>query len=227
MDALVRFMNILIGFNPCSICFRLLLAAVFGGCIGAERGRHGRPAGLRTHTLVSVGACISMMIGLYCVEKIGFNGDPLRIAAQVVSGIGFLGAGTIISDQNAHITGLTTAAGLWTTACIGLAIGLGFYLGAVMSFFIMLVAIVGMSKLEKTRKDSQQPQLYYLEIVEARYVNTVFNNLKDLGQVQVSIARSGITSHVGLMLSADVTKPQDELLKQLQAMEYVLIALPV
>ena len=139
MDALVRIMNILIGFNPCSICFRLLLAAVFGGCIGAERGRHGRPAGLRTHTLVSVGACISMMIGLYCVEKIGFNVDPLRIAAQVVSGIGFLGAGTIISDQNAHITGLTTAAGLWTTACIGLAIGLGFYLGAVMSFFIILL----------------------------------------------------------------------------------------
>jgi putative Mg2+ transporter-C (MgtC) family protein len=137
-------LQVISGFNPWSVGFRLLLAAFLGGCIGVERGRHGRPAGMRTYLLVCVGACLSTLLGQYCAQALQYNTDPLRIGTQVVSGIGFLGVGTIISDRNAHVTGLTTAAGLWTAACMGLAIGVGFYWGALMVFVIMLVGVQGL-----------------------------------------------------------------------------------
>lgn len=218
--------NTLAGFNTWSVCFRLLLAAFLGGCVGAERGRHGRPAGLRTYTLVSVGACITTMIGLYSTETLGFSGDPLRIGAQVVSGIGFLGAGTIISDQNAHITGLTTAAGLWTAACVGLAIGIGFYSGAIIAFFIMLIAIVVLSRLEKVRKGRQHAALYYLEVDEVQHVNAVYRALAGTGNLQVTLAKSGLPGHVGLILSVDPTKGGESFLKQLQELDYIAVAIP-
>ena len=113
-------------FNIWSITFRILLATVIGGCIGSERGRHGRAAGLRTHILVCLGSTMTVMLGIYSVQVLGLGGDPMRVSAQVISGIGFLGAGTILTRGRFHITGLTTAAGLWTTASLGLAIGAGF-----------------------------------------------------------------------------------------------------
>lgn len=213
-------------FSPLSVAFRLLLAAVLGGCIGAERGRHGRPAGLRTYILVSVGACITTMIGLYGVERLGFSGDPLRIGAQVVSGIGFLGVGTIISDRNANITGLTTAAGLWTTACVGLAVGIGFYLGAILAFLIMLVAIMVLSRLEKARKGSAATVSYYLEVDAVQRVNTVHSELADIGSLQIVPAKSGIPGHVGLVLSVETEQSGDALLRKLQEMDCVAVAIP-
>ena len=223
MQSLVE---ILATFNPWSVCFRLILAAMFGGCIGAERGRHGRPAGLRTYIRVCVGACVTSLIGLHATEILRFNGDPLRISAQVVSGIGFLGAGTIMSDQNAHITGLTTAAGLWTAATIGLAIGIGFYWGATIAFLIMLVAIVALSRLEKVRRGSQPCAVYYLEVNEVAYVNAVYRSLQGIGSLQVTLAKSGLPGHVGLLLSVDAYKGTEELLLRLQAMECVAVAIP-
>lgn len=216
----------LTSFNPWSVCFRLLLAAIFGGCIGAERGRHGRPAGLRTYILVCVGACVTSLIGLYAVDTLQFNGDPLRISAQVVSGIGFLGAGTIMSDRNAHITGLTTAAGLWTAAAIGLAVGIGFYWGATVAFLIMLVAIVALSRLEKVRRGSQPCAVYYLEVDEVAHVNAVYRNLQGIGNLQVTLAKSGLPGHVGLLLSVGAYKGNEELLLRLQSMECVAVAIP-
>lgn len=217
----------LTGFNPWSVCFRLLLAAIFGGCIGAERGRHGRPAGLRTYTLVSVGACITTLIGMYGAEKLGFSGDPLRIGAQVVSGIGFLGAGTIISNQNAHITGLTTAAGLWTAACVGLAIGIGFYWGAIVAFLIMLIAIVVLSRVERIRKTHQPIVNYYLEVDDVQHVNAVCRTLKDNGNLQVIPAKSGLSGHVGLILSTELKIAEDSFLQHLQALDCLVVAIPV
>lgn len=213
-------------FNGWSVCVRLLLAAIFGGCIGAERGRHGRPAGLRTYILVSVGACITTMIGLYGAAHLGFSGDPLRIGAQVVSGIGFLGVGTIISDRNAHITGLTTAAGLWTTACVGLALGVGFYLGAIVAFLIMLVAIMVLSRLERVRKISQATVLYYLEVDAVQRVNDVHRALTGTGSLQVIPAKSGIPGHVGLILSVEPEQSSDLLLRKLQEMDCIAAAIP-
>ena len=127
------------------IVFRLLLATLIGGIIGIEREANKRPAGLRTHILVCVGSTLIMMVSLYAMPD---RADPSRIAAQVVSGIGFLGAGTILITGNV-VKGLTTAASLWVCAGIGLAIGAGYYLAALITAAIVLVSLAALSKIEK------------------------------------------------------------------------------
>lgn len=132
---------------------RLVLATVLGGLVGLERETHGRPAGFRTHTLVSVGAALVMLISMYAfaAPRAGLGAvayDPGRLAAQVVSGIGFLGAGTIIRD-GASVRGLTTAASLWAVAGIGLAAGSGFYLGAVVTTGLVVATLFFLSKVER------------------------------------------------------------------------------
>ena len=109
-----------------SIVIRILAAIIVGGLIGLERGMKNRPAGLRTYMLVCVGACLIMLTNQYIYQFTG-AGDPMRLGAQVVSGIGFLGAGPIIVTKHNQIKGLTTAAGLWASAGVGLAFGIGFY----------------------------------------------------------------------------------------------------
>lgn len=130
--------------NNYEIVIRLILSAIMGGSIGIEREAHNRPAGLRTHILVSVGSTLIMLVSIY-----GFNGegDPARLAAQVVSGIGFLGAGTILRTGNS-IKGLTTAASLWVCAGIGLAIGAGYYLGGVITVIIVLVSLIALGPVQ-------------------------------------------------------------------------------
>lgn len=123
------------------IALRLLLASVFGGIVGFERERNDSPAGFRTHILVSLGAALIMIISMYGFA--GFdsvNKDPARLAAQVVSGIGFLGAGTILRDKTA-IKGLTTAASLWVVSAIGLATGAGFYLSACIATLLVFLTL--------------------------------------------------------------------------------------
>ena len=112
-----------------TITIRTLLAIVCAGIIGFERGSHGSIAGFRTHILVCLGATLAMATGQFAA--VFYSIDVTRIGAQVVSGIGFLGAGSIIVTRPNHISGLTTAAGLWASACIGLAIGIGFYEAAI------------------------------------------------------------------------------------------------
>ncbi len=125
--------------------FRLILSAVIGGVIGIEREASNRPAGFRTHILVSVGSTLIMLVSIYGVPE---GADPARIAAQVVSGVGFLGAGTILRTGS-HIKGLTTAASLWVCAGIGLAIGSGFYLGGIITAIIVILSLVVLGKFEK------------------------------------------------------------------------------
>ena len=109
-----------------AILLRTFTAIALGGLIGRERGLKNRPAGMRTYMLVCIGASSVMMINQYVCQVYG-QGDPLRLGAQVISGIGFLGAGTIIVTSHNQIKGLTTAAGLWASACLGLAVGIGLY----------------------------------------------------------------------------------------------------
>lgn len=125
---------------------RLLLAGLMGGIIGLERESHGRPAGLRTHIIVSLGSCLIMLVSIYGFEGAG-NRDPARLAAQVISGIGFLGAGTILRE-GATIIGLTTAASLWVVAGIGLAMGGGFYLGGVATTILAVCTLAFLDKIE-------------------------------------------------------------------------------
>ncbi|MDK2877521.1 MAG: putative Mg2+ transporter-C (MgtC) family protein [Thermoanaerobacteraceae bacterium] len=128
---------------------RLLLSIIFGGIIGIERESVNRPAGFRTHILVCVGSTLTMLVSLYIFEQFNSRAsvDPARIAAQVISGIGFLGAGTIIRE-GATVRGLTTAASLWTVAAIGLAIGSGFYLAAVLATVLTFITLISFSRIE-------------------------------------------------------------------------------
>lgn len=126
-----------------AVGLRLLTALIMGGVLGLERGMKNRPAGLRTYMLVCVGSCLIMMTNQYIFQATG-TGDPTRMSAQVISGIGFLGAGTIVVTQHNQIKGLTTAAGLWACAAAGLALGIGFYEAAVaggMAIFVVLTLL--------------------------------------------------------------------------------------
>ena len=125
-----------------SVCIRILAALIVGGILGLERERKSRAAGLRTYMLVCVGACLIMLTNQFLYQTTG-AGDPMRLGAQVVSGIGFLGAGTIIVTKRSQIKGLTTAAGLWSAAAVGLSLGVGFYEAGLVAgatiYFVMTV----------------------------------------------------------------------------------------
>ncbi len=143
-----------------SIAVRMILAFVLGGVIGMERGMKNRPAGLRTYMLVTLGACVVMITNQY-IYQVFDTGDPVRMGAQVVSGIGFLGAGTIIVTGRNKIKGLTTAAGLWATATVGLAIGIGFYeVGIAAGVLVFLVLTVLHEWESYMRRSSHRVDLY-------------------------------------------------------------------
>lgn len=138
-----------------SVPLRIIAAIIISGIIGMERGLKNRAAGFRTYILVCVGSCIIMMINQYIFQELG-TGDPTRMAAQVISGIGFLGAGSIIVTSHNQIKGLTTAAGLWTSACIGLATGFGLYeialAGGIAIFFVLTMLHQWENRLRRNAK---------------------------------------------------------------------------
>lgn len=140
-----------------TVVLRLFLAAFLGGLIGLERESENKAAGLKTHTLVALGSCLIMLTSIEIFENIGHGtlGDPARIAAQVVSGIGFLGAGTIMRS-GFGIKGLTTAASLWIVAAIGLAVGLGSYFASVITTVIVFLVLLLMPRFENKVKFSSR-----------------------------------------------------------------------
>ncbi|HEC69600.1 MAG TPA: MgtC/SapB family protein [Candidatus Omnitrophica bacterium] len=137
--------------NNWVILIRVFLSVILGGIIGFERSKKGRPAGLRTHILVAMGSCLIMVTSLYIYEL--YKGkaplDPARIAAGVVTGIGFLGAGTIIRSPQ-EIKGLTTAASIWVSAGIGLAIGCGLYFASFLTTILTFGTLFYLRKIETT-----------------------------------------------------------------------------
>ena len=124
-----------------SVTVRMLLAVLCGGIIGIERAYKRRPAGFRTHILICLGAAITTLTSQYLYLNLHYYTDMARLGAQVVAGIGFIGAGTIVVTRQQRVKGLTTAAGLWASACAGLAIGAGFYEGTVMCFALVFTLI--------------------------------------------------------------------------------------
>lgn len=153
---------------------RLLLAAAFGGMVGMERGRKRRAAGLRTHMLVCMGAALVMITNQYISAEYGL-GDPSRMGAQVISGIGFLGAGTIIVDRQQQVRGLTTAAGIWACACVGLSVGIGFYIGSIIAIAFILLTIVIINKLEPLVFSKSRVMEIYLEFALFSDINRFLN----------------------------------------------------
>ena len=170
----MEFLNIINEFNAWSITVRVVLSAILGGVIGFERSRHGRAAGLRTHILVCVGAAVTALTGIFGFEKFGV-GDPFRISAQVISGIGFLGVGMILVRNRTIVTGLTTAAGLWETATIGIALGYGFYLGAFVATLLCTIAVTLLGHFEEKGKTVSN---LYLEISDSSCTGEVVLQLR-------------------------------------------------
>ena len=151
--------------NIISIFFRLLLASICGGILGIERERKNRPAGFRTYMLVCITSAMVMITNEYISNKY-LIGDPSRMGAQVISGIGFLGAGTIIVTGKNRVKGLTTAAGLWASACIGLTVGIGFYSGAIIGCIMIFVAMSLLYKVDDYIMSSTKEITVYIEFSE-------------------------------------------------------------
>lgn len=135
--------------NIVNASFRLLLALLLGAIVGTERKHKGQVAGIRTFALISMGACLAMILSIYVPQEyMGLkNGDPGRIAAQVITGIGFLGGGAMI-QQRGVVRGLTTAAGIWITAIIGMAVGVGMYVASIVCTLFIFLVIVGFNRFE-------------------------------------------------------------------------------
>lgn len=151
--------------NMANSFFRLVLSMVLGMVVGAERKRKGQIAGIRTFALISMGACLAMLLSIYVPQVyLGLkNGDPGRIAAQVITGIGFLGGGAMIHMKGA-VRGLTTAAGIWMTAIIGMAVGIGMYLCSIGATLLILLTLVTFEQYEKRRKLGQESKVISLTV---------------------------------------------------------------
>lgn len=171
-------------FNMVSVALRLLLAMVFGGYIGLDRGRKRRAAGLRTHILVSLGAALTMILGQYelhmltyvwpeIAADIGIRTDVSRFGAQVINGIGFLGAGTVIVTKKQSVQGLTTAAALWASACMGLAAGAGFYECVILAFALIFLCVRILPYVE----------MYIIENARNINVYVEFMSLDNIGEI--------------------------------------------
>jgi putative Mg2+ transporter-C (MgtC) family protein len=215
--------------NLVSACIRLLIAMIVGGIIGLERGKQGRAAGMRTHTLVCLGATLCSMIGVYGQSLYG--GDPLRIAAQVVSGIGFLGVGTILIKGRFQITGLTTAAGLWCSAAIGLALGTGYYEGALITFVLAVLTVTVIHRLEYTINRKYTRFGIYVEIRSdadvRRTIDFMENNLR-VSDIQVTAPRSATQGNVGIeanIYNPDFKTNPDTVSRMLEELDWVSFAL--
>ena len=224
MDHLITMLTRL---TPLSVIVRLMLALVLGGLIGMERGRHGRAAGMRTHILVCIGSCMTALVGVYILQHINPNEAVTRIAAQVISGIGFLGAGTILIRNQAIITGLTTAAGVWCTATIGIALGYGFYIGALVATVITIVTATLLTRLEGGKRRQMR---VYLELKDADRLTATLEEIQSLyptaKRPDVSAPKSGVVNAVGLSLDLEMDRQkQDDCLRVLSDMDNVLFAI--
>lgn len=199
LESLKQFLSGLHSLTGLSMALRLVMATVIGGAIGLERGRHGRAAGMRTHMVVCLGSSVCAVLGMYVVERLGFTADPMRVGAQVISGVGFLGAGTILVRRNSQIVGLTTAAGLWATATIGLVVGAGYFEAAVVATVLVLFANLVLPLTERKKADGR-PHIY-MEVNQSDKVYELVSKLQDqydMVHYEIVPAHSGLANTLGI-----------------------------
>ncbi len=222
----MEFYEYLIEFNIYSVVIRLTLAAVIGGLIGADRERSTRSAGFRTHSLVCLGAALVMVMSDYMYSNENLLSDISRMGAQVISGIGFLGAGAIISAGNSKIRGLTTAAALWTCACIGLAVGIGFYSGALISCVITLLLLRTLRIVDRIyRKNNHFLDLYF----EGKSSDVIDQIIEKMKEQNIEILRLESTpakihsNKLGGILTVKLKKIQtsEELIQEIMSIKKV------
>ena len=227
---MVKAIDFLESFNSITVIIRLILAAVLGGCIGLEREKYKRPAGFRTHILVCIGAAMTSLISQYIAFNIGICADAARIPAQVISGLGFLGVGTILTKGRDHIVGLTTAAGIWAVGTIGIACGFGFYVGACACTIIVLIATSLLYKLENEKQERRKTVEIYIEIDDPRKVNDFIKRLENIFEAKnfmVVSSRSGKTDNIGIeaIFPINSVSEDENILDRLSELEDVIYAI--
>ena len=217
-------------FNNFSVLLRFVLATICGGLIGIEREHKHRPAGFRTHILVCMGAAATTMTGQYLISAFGVGvTDPARLGAQVIAGIGFIGAGTIIVTKRRQVKGLTTAAGLWASAIIGLAIGVGGYWVAIYATFLILLTEVFLSKLDWFILSRAKNINVYIEYTNAENLTDIMNEIKareiSVVDVEIAKARSATEHHISAILSLELPKKasQNEILTVISKIDGVSV----
>lgn len=210
-----------------SIITRFILAVLCAGVIGLERARRRHAAGLRTYILVCLGSMIVILTNQYIYEV--FNtGDVARLGAQVISGIGFLGAGTILVTSRSQIKGLTTAAGLWVSACIGLAIGIGFYTVAIIGTIFAFIAFTFLPKLEIWFTKGSNTIELHIELYNRESLKNFIDFVRSKGgkinliDYNVSYAKSGLSVYTINMVSW--VKDTSIVVKEINELEYVNFA---
>ena len=225
-DTVNDFFEMLKEYNTLSALLRLALAVICGGVIGIDRGRKRRPAGFRTHMIVCLGAALTMLISQHMISR-GYTTDVSRLGAQVVSGVGFLGAGTIIVTGRQKIKGLTTAAGLWASACMGLAIGAGFYFGAIVGFVLVMLTMTLFYRIEARLVSHAKNMNIYVEYTASSDVGRIIDVSKKLGvkiyDIEVNRAKSSETPFPGCVISVRLPRamPHSALMAELVALEGV------
>ena len=210
-----------------AVALRIFAAVVIGGLLGLERGMKNRAAGLRTYMLVCVGACVIMLTNQYIYQVYG-SGDPVRMGAQVVSGIGFLGAGTIIVTRRNQIKGLTTAAGLWASAGVGLALGIGFYEAAVTGAVAIFIIMTLLQKMDDRMHRKNRVLEVYLELSKDQSLGDFLRQIReqdiDISNVQRELdseSEDGSRAYVALMKTKKRSSHVD-IMEKLQTMQGVV-----
>lgn len=218
-------LNYLRELNMASVCLRMLLGIAFGGFIGLERGSKQRAAGFRTYMLVCLGAVLTMLLGQYehqmlstawlsAAEQTGLKTDVARFGAQVISGIGFLGAGTILVTGRQEVKGLTTGAGLWACACMGLAIGAGFYECVILAFLLIVVAIRVLPAVEAFAIDHARNMNLYVEFASLDDVGPIITRIKALDaqiyQVEIDRGRDDTNRHPSAIFAIRLKKSRTQ-----------------
>lgn len=220
MSAIIK---ILTDFNAISILVRLLLAVIVGGLIGSERGKHGSAAGLRTHILVCIGSAMTALTGLYASNTLHASDDILRLAAQVISGIGFLGAGMIIVKNGNVVTGLTTAAGMWATAAIGIALGFGFYVGALVATVACFFTTAVLTRMERKRKETTH---IYIEIDLTKKINDILDKVRtelDMDALIETVApKSNVGNTVGVYVTVSNLRTVEEIKNHIDGIDGIV-----
>ncbi len=211
-----------------SIFVRLLLACICGGIIGFDRIKKRRPAGLKTHILVCIGAALAMITNQYIHNLYGPIADPARLGAQVISGIGFLGAGTIIVTGRQQVKGLTTAAGLWASATMGLAIGIGFYSAAIVGCVFIFVVMTVVQRIDNLIVAKSPVLELYVEFLDVEHVKAFIDLIKvhDIKILAIQLSEpSRYNSHgVGSLLTLQTThnEQHEDIITLLSGLEGVL-----
>jgi putative Mg2+ transporter-C (MgtC) family protein len=232
-ENMIEIIDYLRNFNLFSIIFRLFLATLLSGCIGTERSKMGRAAGLRTHILVCVGATISAMTGQYLYEYYNLSGDVTRIAAQVISGIGFLGAGTILVKHKSIVTGLTTAACVWATGSIGIAVGYGFYEAAIIGGILILLTTWKLGVIDKKVNKNTWELNLYMEFENAKLLNNTLKEIEKKNCIieNINLVKSKTKTPNGIgaemMLLINKNKDKEKIIEQLNDIENINFAISI